>query len=158
MRLNQNKMKMLVFMMWVIKSHKMLLEVGEDELPQEDEQDDNYNALYLCCKKTLESFGGIDVIQNCKNYQAVAQKLNGQIERMKREMVKRIGDNGCTLMMMVVGALRHCNLDNLRGVEFDELKTIDLDSIIARARDEEYLNPWNVQSLCRGFKFGYWEA
>lgn len=158
MRLNQNQMKMLVFMMWLVKSHRALLQEGEPEIPDENDADLNYNALYVCCKKTLENFGGIESIQECENYYSVAQKLNNQIERMKRDVGKRMGDNGCTLMMLIVGALRHCNLNNLKGAEFEELKSIDLDSIIAKAREEKYLNAWSVQSLCRGFKFGYWEA
>lgn len=153
MRLNANKMKMLVFMSWLVKSHQSLLDAGEKEIPDDDCADDQYNNLYLCCKRHLENAG---ILEEYQNYYSVAQKLNNQIERMKREMFKRIGSNGCTLMMVIVGALRHCNLDGLKG--FDDLKEINLDAIIERAREEGYLNAWGIQSLCRGFKFGYWEA
>lgn len=153
MRLNQNQMKMLVFMMWLVDSHKKLLEEGEEEIPQEDNADQEYNALYLCCKRHLEEVGSLE---KYSNYYAIAQKLNHQIERMKRSIVDVIGENGCVLMMFIVGALRHCNFENLKG--FDDLKAIDLDSIIAKARIEGYLNTWSIQGLCRGFKFGYWEA
>lgn len=30
--------------------------------------------------------------------------------------------------------------------------------IIAKARQDGYLNTWSIQKLCRDFKFGYWEA
>lgn len=153
MRLPQQKMKMLVFMMWLVTSHKKLLEEGEAEIPQEDDADQNYNALYLCCKKHLQEAGKLEQYQN---YYAIAQKLNNQIERFKRDVMSTIGENGCTLMMFIVGALRHCNFDTLKG--FDDLKEINLDAIIARAREEHYLNKWAIQSLCRNFKFGYWEA
>lgn len=153
MRLPQQKMKMLVFMLWVVKSHKSLLEEGEEELPKESNEDLEYNALYLCCKKHLEEVG---VLERYENYYSIAQKLNLQIERMKREIAEKIGESGCTLMMFIVGALRHCNFDTLKG--FDDLKAIDLDSIIARAREDGYLNTWSIQRLCRDFKFGYWEA
>ena len=153
MRRNANKMKMLVFMSWLVKSHQSLFEAGEKEIPDEEDSDIQYNNLYLCCKSHLENAGDLG---KYKNYYAIAQKLNNQIERMKREMFKRIGSNGCNLMMVIVGALRHCNLDRLKGV--DDLKEINLDAIIAKAREEGYLNTWGIQSLCRGFKFGYWEA
>lgn len=151
MRLPQQKMKMLVFMLWLVKSHQSLLAEGEEELPEEEDKE--YNALYLCCKKHLEETGNLEKYQN---YYAIAQKMNNQIERFKRGVISTIGENGCTLMMFIVGALRHCNFEKLQG--FDDLKAIDLDSIIAKAREEGYLNTWKIQRLCRDFKFGYWEA
>lgn len=153
MRLNQNKMKMLVFMAWLVDSHQKLLDIGEDEIPQEEDADHQYNNLYLCCKKHLKEAGNL---AEYENFNSIAQKLNNQIDKTKRKLFERMGDGGCTLMMLIVGALRHCNIGNLRG--FDDLKEIDLDAIIARAREEKYLNKWCVQSLCRDFKFGYWEA
>lgn len=151
MRLPQQKMKMLVFMLWLVKSHQSLLAEGEEELPEEEDKE--YNALYLCCKKHLEEAGALEKYQN---YYAIAQKLNNQIERFKRDVISTIGENGCTLMMFIVGALRHCNFEKLQ--DFDDLKDIDLSSIIAKAREEGYLNTWKIQRLCRNFKFGYWEA
>lgn len=152
-RLPQQQMKMLVFMRWIVNSHKSLLAEGEQEIPQEQEEDKEYNALYRCCKKHLEEAGALE---KYRNYYAIAQKLNNEIERFKRAVLNVIGENGCTLMMFIVGALRHCNFETLKG--FDDLKEINLDAIIARAREEHYLNPWAIQRLCRNFKFGYWEA
>lgn len=153
MRMHPQKMKMLVFMMWLVQSHKSLLEVGEAELPYEEDADLEYNNLYLVCKKHLEEVGNLE---QYANYYAIAQKLNHQIERMKRAMLNRIGENGCTLMMLIVGALRHCDFSKLKG--FEDLKAIDLVAILSKAREEGYLNRWNIQSLGRDFKFGYWEA
>lgn len=153
MRLHQQKMKMLVFMNWFVFSHKSLLEEGEEELPQEEDVDQNYNELYLCCKKYLEEVG---CLEQYDNYYSIAQKLNMQIGRMKKEVQAKMGESGCILMMLIVGALRHCDFEKLQG--FDDLKKIDLDSIIAKAREEKYLNTWSIQSLARSFKFGYWEA
>lgn len=66
MRLNQNQMKMLVFMMWLVKSHRALLQEGEPEIPYEDDADLNYNALYLCCKKPLRILGALRVSKSAK--------------------------------------------------------------------------------------------
>lgn len=153
MRLNQNQMKMYLFMAWFVQSHKSLLEDGEQEIPIEEDADQNYNALYLCCKSHLEAIGDL---KRYSNFYSIAQKLNFQIERMKTKLFGEIETQGCTLMMLLVGILRHCDFDKLHG--FEDLKKIDLNSIIARAREENYLNRWNIQSLCRDFKFGYWEA
>lgn len=153
MRLHPQKMKMLVFMMWIVQSHKSLLEVGEAELPDEENADLEYNNLYLVCKKHLAEAG---ILEQYSNYYAIAQKLNLQIERMKRAMLDKIGENGCTLMMLIVSALRQCDFSKLKG--FEDLKAIDLNAIIARARVEGYLNSWGIQSLGRDFKYGYWEA
>lgn len=153
MRLPQQKMKMLVFMLWVVKAHQSLLVEGEEELPKEEDEDKEYNALYLCCKKHLAESGNLEQYQN---YYSIAQKLNNQITRFRRDVTSTIGENGCILMMFIVGALRHCNFETLKG--FDDLKAIDLDSIIAKARQDGYLNTWSIQKLCRDFKFGYWEA
>ena len=66
MRLNANKMKMLVFMSWLVKSHQSLLEVGEKEIPDEEDSDIQYNNLYLCCKSHLENevYGNAEVSGN----------------------------------------------------------------------------------------------
>lgn len=140
-------------MRWLTEMHRSLLEVGEPELSNENECDPSYNALYLCCKNHLENAG---VLERYDNYYSIAQKLNLQIERMKKEMFAKMGDKGCVLMMFIVGALRHCDFTKLNG--FEDLKEIDLDSIIERARQEGYLNSWALQGLARKFKFGYWEA
>lgn len=153
MRLNKNQMKILLFMSWFVQSHNSLLEVGEEELPKEDDADKNYNELYLCCKRHLAEVGDLE---KYSNFHSIASKLKLQIDRMKKKLMNTIGENGCTLMMLLVGILRHCDFDKLHG--FDDLKAIDLDAIIARARQEQYINRWNIQSLCRDFKFGYWEA
>lgn len=153
MRLHPNQMKMLVFMSWLVSSHKSLLEEQEQDACIDQESDTNYNELYLCCKRYLEEKGDL---KGYSNFYSIAQKLNLQIERTKKKLFEKMGDSGCTLMMFIVGALRQCDFSKLQG--FEDLKAIDLDSIIARAREEKYLNSWNIQSLSRDFKFGYWEA
>lgn len=44
------------------------------------------------------------------------------------------------------------------GLENSQRKGDYLMNNFAKAREEGYLNTWGIQSLCRGFKFGYWEA
>lgn len=153
MRMHPDKMKMLVFMTWLVQSHLSLLDKGENEIPEGDGADEEYNRLYLCSKEYLKEAGDL---KKYSNFYSIATRLNFHLEKVKREVFKKMGDSGVTLMMFIVGALRHCNIEKLRG--FEELKTIDLDSIIARARQEQYLNQWNIQSLTRSFKYGYWEA
>lgn len=170
MRKHKDEVKLVLFLAWLVQSHLSLLEEGEDELGG-DSMGDEYSKLYLVSKKILEQ--NKDIAQS-PNYNAVAQKLNLQIERTKREVFKILENKnkelerieqetgekqerkGCVLMMLIVGALRHCNLARVRG--FDELKQIDLASIIARAREEEYLNDWSIHRQGQYFKFGYWEA
>lgn len=153
MRMHPSKMKMLIFMKWFVSSHKSLLTLEEKEKEIDDNSDPNYQKLYQCCKDYLSKNPNLE---NYQNYYSIAQKLNLQIDRMKRSLSGSIEETGCVLMILIVGILRHCDFDKLQG--FDDLKSIDLDAIIARAREEKYLNTWSVQSLCRGFKYGYWEA
>lgn len=154
MRIHPNKLKMLVFLKWLVQSHNSLLTDEDLEPPMNEEgADENYDALYALAVKYCEEYSNMT---ESSNFNAITQLLNGQIIRVRRTLSKEMGSEGCTLMILIVGALRHCNFDKLR--DFDDLKQIDLDAIIARARVEGYLNKWKIQKLCRDFKYNYWEA
>lgn len=143
MRLNKEIVKMVIVLKSILQTTEAVATSDED---LEDDDDKNFEELYTICKKYTEEYD----IKSSPNYTAIATRYNDCVRKVD---MATLGKEVRPLLLLVA-ILRKANFDKLRG--FEDLKAIDLDAIIAKARIERYLNPLSIQLLSNIFRDHYW--
>lgn len=116
----------------------------------EVEDDPEVIALAKCSNKYSLKYSGLFL--KMPNFSKVKKKLDDCVN----EISEQTRDKKFNPLLLFVGGLRHCPFDRVGG--FDDIKNINLDSIISTARDEKYLNKWNIQKHALTIKQKFWDA
>lgn len=120
------------------------------KIEAEIEDDEGIIALSKCSNKYSLKYANL--LSRIPNF----NKVKGKLDACMGEISQLTKNKSFNPILLFVGGLRHFPFEKVSG--FDDLKAIDLSSIIAKARDEKYLNKWEIQKHSITIKERYWEA
>lgn len=151
MQYNKNIVKMVLFLALYVQTYDILAKEIEDEggVVKHDEESDVYK-LYLLAKKHVEEYKEKG-IQESPNFNSIGNRLNECVKMFEKETE----GSEVVPVIFLIGVLRKCNFDNIKG--FEDIKALDLDKCIVDARAEGYFNSFSVQRKSEIFRKKYWE-